>query len=187
MSPIPSRRSPGPSRRRAALLLMAVPAAVLAGCGDSQGEPPLAWPTRRSGSASPSPARRIVPRETPTCSAEGGDRVEVALKANNTTPYQWIYEMSAPGVLKEACKEYLVDEHEAGLSGVGGTTRFVFAAVGDGTVALTFTYAYTYDLYATTAPATAPASSGGDLDSSRDPRREERSYSVVNGFITRIR
>jgi len=77
--------------------------------------------------------------------SDDGKTVGIEFEANATTGYSWTYTMSCEGVLEEKASAYLEDEHPDGMVGVGGTQRFVFGAVGDGEVTITFTYAQPWE------------------------------------------
>lgn len=106
---------------------------------------------------------------TPSDTPAPGSTVTVELEANNTTPHRWSYTMSVEGVLEEISAEYVPDPNPKGLDGVGGTQRYVFSAVGDGTVTLAFTYFSEFPLDGQTPP----------------PPEEIRTYTVDAGIITR--
>jgi len=67
--------------------------------------------------------------------------VTVALPANATTGYQWNYIMDKDGIIEEQSSDYTTDDSATDKTGVGGTQTFVFKAVADGTVTVSFTYA----------------------------------------------
>lgn len=83
--------------------------------------------------------------------------VEVELYANPVSGYNWEYSYDKTGVLTLSETYYLPDTSEI-LSGGGGTQKYVFRAVGSGTVNITFeyvnnftdevasTYVYTYSV-----------------------------------------
>ncbi|WP_269471451.1 protease inhibitor I42 family protein [Actinomyces slackii] len=176
-----------PSRRRALAVACAAPLLAVSGCELLSGAQTA---TRSSGTptATRSSGTRIVPREEPTCPTEGEDRVQVSLEANHTTPYEWRYTMSTDGVLEEDCSEYLTDEHEEGMTGVGGTMIFVFRAVADGEVTITFTYASLFDDDASSSPTEPSTSPTEDAEASPQDSDDEvvYTYRVRNGVISSV-
>ncbi len=89
--------------------------------------------------------------------------ITVELPANATTGYTWMVEMDKEGVLEMTGDEYIAPNSD--LVGAGGTQKYTFAAVGDGTVSITFTYLQSWD------PDSAANTS-------------VRTYEVANGEIT---
>lgn len=70
--------------------------------------------------------------------------VDVELYANPTSGYSWEYSFDKNGVITLSETYYLPDT-SAILSGGGGTQKFVFRAVGSGTVNVTFKYVKDFD------------------------------------------
>ena len=94
----------------------------------------------------------------------GGKSLTVELPANATTGYTWMFEMDKEGVLELEKDEYIADKSTDAV-GVGGTQKYIFKAVADGTVTITFTYLQSWD-----------------LDSVANT--SVRTYEVANGKIT---
>lgn len=74
---------------------------------------------------------------------EGDTVLTVRLQANATTGYAWTFENSDETILACEKEEYVPDENQEGLAGVGGTYVAVFAPTmrDAGKVTLTFRYA----------------------------------------------
>ncbi len=69
----------------------------------------------------------------------GADTAEVELYANPASGYYWEYSYDEYGVLMLANSHYLPDT-SAIFSGGGGTQKFTFREIGEGTVNITFEY-----------------------------------------------
>lgn len=65
--------------------------------------------------------------------------LKIQLQANPSTGYSWEVSMDKVGVVKQITSQY-ESSNEGNLLGAGGTQTFVFRAVKDGTVKITFTY-----------------------------------------------
>ena len=71
-----------------------------------------------------------------------GDVIRVKLKSNRTTGYSWsLTGKTDAKVLNSGEVEYKVDEHPAGMVGVGGTETFTFTAVAPGRTEIALGYA----------------------------------------------
>ncbi len=70
----------------------------------------------------------------------GGHDLVVKLDSNPSTGYSWEVEVSDENVIKFCESEYRDAFNPDGVAGKGGTERFFFDAVSDGTAAITFTY-----------------------------------------------
>ena len=94
----------------------------------------------------------------PVCLADDNGRwysvdddtlLTVRLKANATTGYFWTCSMTKEGIIEMVSEEYIEDEHDEGMAGVGGqyVASFKAAVPSDGSalpdspVSLVFTYA----------------------------------------------
>ena len=79
--------------------------------------------------------------------SEDAGALVVHLAANATTGYAWTYTISDETMLELVTDEYTEDEHEDGMTGVGGTWNASFMAIGDksGEVDLTLTYARSFE------------------------------------------
>lgn len=73
--------------------------------------------------------------------------VNVSLEGNATTGYEWSYVISDESLLTAVSQEYVEDEHEEGMTGVGGTWNASFASVAgkSGEVTLTLNYARSWE------------------------------------------
>ena len=72
-----------------------------------------------------------------------GDTIRVKLKANRTTGYSWALAESKldAKILKSDGNEYKVDEHPAGMVGVGGNDVWTFTALAPGKTEIALGYA----------------------------------------------
>ena len=71
-----------------------------------------------------------------------GDTIQVKLKGNRTTGYSWAMSGKLDEkVLKSEGNEYKVDEHPAGMVGVGGSDVWTFRAVATGKAEIALGYA----------------------------------------------
>ena len=76
-----------------------------------------------------------------TSDTDEGSRIyKIELEGNATTGYAWTYTMDKEGIVEEIMAEYIVDESEDDMVGVGGTFVFEFHGMKEGTVTLTFEY-----------------------------------------------
>lgn len=71
--------------------------------------------------------------------------LEVALKGNITTGYDWYAEIEVDGdctgkVISSVSDKYVTDNHDEGVVGAGGTHYFTFKAESEGQARITFTY-----------------------------------------------
>ena len=64
----------------------------------------------------------------------------VELEGNPTTGFTWIYTMIPEGIVKELSNDYIQDDADEGMTGVGGTFIFKFEAVAQGETELSFFY-----------------------------------------------
>jgi predicted secreted protein len=78
--------------------------------------------------------------------------VEVDLPGNYSTGYTWSYTMDPEGVLTEQSSDYTTSDTT--VTGAPGTQSYVFAATGDGTVTVTFSYARSWESDAPDSTAT---------------------------------
>ena len=70
---------------------------------------------------------------------------KVELEGNATTGFEWTYTMDPDGIVEEIFSEYLTEETEEDMVGVGGTYIFEFRGVEQGDVTLTFRYARSWE------------------------------------------
>lgn len=70
----------------------------------------------------------------------GGHDFVVKLDSNPSTGCSWEVEVSDESVIKFSESKYQDSFNPSGASGKGGTERFFFDAVGDGTAVITLTY-----------------------------------------------
>ena len=79
--------------------------------------------------------------------SEDAGFLTVHLEANATTGYEWTYTISDETLLELVTDEYTEDEHEDGMTGVGGTWNASFMPIGDksGEVDLTLTYVRSFE------------------------------------------
>lgn len=76
-----------------------------------------------------------------TLKVKVGDVIRVKLKSNRTTGYSWALTGKTDAkVLKSGEVEYKVDEHPAGMVGVGGRTTIVYRALKKGKAKIELTY-----------------------------------------------
>lgn len=87
-------------------------------------------------SSSPKLALKFEGEPTPKV----GDVVEIRVRGNPTTGYEWTALMSENGMLKLLDSEYAEDEHEDEMAGVGGT--YIWYVTSD--VAGTYTFDASY-------------------------------------------
>lgn len=75
--------------------------------------------------------------------SDGGAVCTVRLPANDSTGYEWTWEISTPDALEVLRQEYVQDEAPEEMVGVGGTCIVDFGATMEecGRVTITFTYA----------------------------------------------
>ena len=79
--------------------------------------------------------------------SEDAGALIIHLEANATTGYAWTYTISDESLLELVTEEYAEDEHEDGMTGVGGTWNASFMTIGDksGEVDLTLTYVRSFE------------------------------------------
>ena len=79
--------------------------------------------------------------------SDDGTGLSVSLEGNATTGYDWSYVISDESLLTAVSDEYVEDEHEEGMTGVGGTWNASFASVAgkSGEVTLTLNYARSWE------------------------------------------
>jgi len=101
-----------------------------------------------SGAAASAPAAKKTYETTredngKTLKVKVGDVVSVKLKANRTTGYSWALASGKldEKILKSDGNEYKVDEHPAGMVGVGGNDVWTFTAVAAGKTEIVLGYA----------------------------------------------
>ena len=68
-----------------------------------------------------------------------GESFIIVLEANPSTGYEWQEEFDA-GLLKLLDNQYQAAEHEEGMVGTGGWSRFTFEALGQGQANITMQY-----------------------------------------------
>jgi predicted secreted protein len=69
-----------------------------------------------------------------------GSQATVELKGNPTTGYTWIHEIANPDIIKEVAYEYISDQEDDDVVGVGGTFIFTFKGLAEGETEITFNY-----------------------------------------------
>ena len=83
--------------------------------------------------------------QAPVVEAEDSDCVTISLEENPTTGYQWSYTVDPEGVLEEKSSEYIEGNSDGEMTGVPGKHEWVFEAVSDGDVNITFVYARSFE------------------------------------------
>lgn len=95
--------------------------------------------------AAPAAARTIALTDDDsgsTVTARVGDRIAIALDANETTGYRWtVTAKPDSSVAKLVVSRYVPDAAEPGMVGSGGTQRYAIRARARGRTAFTATYA----------------------------------------------
>jgi len=123
----PTRRQHPAMKSRMAMMLMAI---GLMACQSDSG-PALAG----EGAA----AKAAGGMETLT--KKVGETFTVSLKANHTTGFSWGLDGKADAtVLRQVSTDYINDTHLPGMVGYGGTERWKFQAMKQGTTVLHFLY-----------------------------------------------
>lgn len=69
-----------------------------------------------------------------------GNTLEIALSANPTTGYTWHSEVSDESVISLKDSSYKEDEHESGMTGVGGTQTYIFEGIKEGRCEISLLY-----------------------------------------------
>ena len=65
--------------------------------------------------------------------AEAQTTATIELEGNITTGYAWVIHSITPdGVVKEIANDYIQDQNDEDLDGIGGTFTFTFEAIGPG-------------------------------------------------------
>lgn len=70
----------------------------------------------------------------------GKKTVEINLKGNPTTGYNWEYNIGADDIVKEVSRKYEQDDAKLGLVGLGGTNTWIFSALKEGKTEIIFKY-----------------------------------------------
>ena len=97
-----------------------------------------------AGSAAAAPKTVEMTRDDDgkTVTVRPGDTVRIKLKSNRTTGYSWAMSGKLDEkVLKSEGNEYKVDEHPAGMVGVGGSDVWTFKALAAGRTEIVLGYA----------------------------------------------
>lgn len=74
------------------------------------------------------------------CKKEDKTTLVVELEGNPTTGYQWAVLENTNNEIVDIKDEYVADEHEEGMAGVGGKYKFTIKALKAGTTTITFAY-----------------------------------------------
>ena len=69
---------------------------------------------------------------------------KISLKGNPSTGYEWTCQVSDEGIIS-LIKEYVEDEHEANMVGVGGVYNFTLKGLKSGNTTLTCKYARSWE------------------------------------------
>ena len=115
---------------RRLLVAGAVASFLLAGCGGSDDD------TTTPSTQTFDKAALVKPIEV-----DAGADFEIALDANSTTPYHWVFTRKPDSaVVAYEGRNYETDPGSEGLTGAGGTETFSFHAVAAGTTEIGLAY-----------------------------------------------
>ncbi len=76
---------------------------------------------------------------------KAGKEMQLSLKGNPTTGYEWTCQISNPEIVKETGNEYIPEEHEEDIVGSGGTYTFTFAGLKTGGTDIICRYARSFE------------------------------------------
>jgi inhibitor of cysteine peptidase len=76
---------------------------------------------------------------------ESGQMLEIALKGNITTGYDWALDGALPSQVTTVTDEYVSDTGSPGVAGAGGTHTFIYEAVASGTGTLKLKYRRSFE------------------------------------------
>lgn len=79
------------------------------------------------------------------CGCTKRTTMEIDLKGNPTTGYEWTCDVSNKKVVVITKDKYVEDSHKKGMVGVGGTYKFYFEGLKKGRATITFKYARSFD------------------------------------------
>jgi inhibitor of cysteine peptidase len=82
---------------------------------------------------------------------QAGQTLEIALKGNITTGFDWALDGALPSQVTSVTDEYATDPASAGATGAGGTHTFIYKAAASGTGKLSLKYWRSFE--SGTAPA----------------------------------
>lgn len=74
-----------------------------------------------------------------------GDYLKLTIDANHSTGYRWVVDDAGSEMFEVESDKYVEDEHEEGMTGVGGTETFTINILQSGTGGLTFEYKQNWD------------------------------------------
>lgn len=72
-------------------------------------------------------------------------QVEIDLKGNPTTGYEWKCTVDNTNIAKMVSNNYVQDKNEEDLVGVGGTYKFIFEGVSDGFTTIACNYSRSFE------------------------------------------
>ena len=74
-----------------------------------------------------------------------GSQATVELEGNPTTGFSWEVEIANPDIVKEVASDYISDQQDEDVVGVGGVFSFTFKGITEGETELTFVYRQSWD------------------------------------------
>lgn len=82
----------------------------------------------------------VTPVQIKNTLKSNGKTVEISLEGNPTTGYGWNYHFNTEGIIKADSSTYKQYNTNVEMTGVGGTYTWIFSALKEGTVEITFEY-----------------------------------------------
>lgn len=80
------------------------------------------------------------------CGCNNSDNtLKINLESNPTTGYTWTYQIADTSIVTCLSDQYVADNQDSEMDGVGGTEQYIFEGQKEGTTTITFKYARSWE------------------------------------------